>query len=176
MLPRLLGLLLLLSSLRSSVAQKSGTVYRQVPDTCAVTKPTNHPLVPPPPYRAPSPNSRVFLFGTDRFWTQLPTDGIWSQGEKTFWYRQEWGGYNGKGPQQWIPESDSAKLKVTARRLDGPALLPEVLKANSSRAGGALLIGGINFPIPGCWEVSGRYEGDELTFVVWVVKQPTSEP
>lgn len=176
MLSRLLGHLLLLSLSSLSVAQKSGTVNRQVPDTCAVTKPADHALVPPPPYRAQPPNSPIFLFGTDRFWTQLPSNAIWSQGEKTFWYRQEWGHYNGKGPQQWIPESDAAKLKVTARRLDGPNLIPQVLKANSSRAGGALLIGGINFPVPGCWEVSGHYESDELSFVVWVVKQSSGPP
>lgn len=171
MLSRLLSVVLLLSLPRLSVAQKSGPVNRQVPEACAVTKPTDHPLVPPPPYRVQPPNSGIFLFGTDRFWTQLPTDAIWSEGEKTSWYRQEWVRYNGKGPQQWIPESDAGKLKVTARRLDGPAPVPEILKANSSRAGGALLIGGINFPIPGCWEVSGHYESDDLTFVVWVVKQ-----
>ena len=171
MLPRLLGLLLLLSQPYLSVAQNSGTINRQVPETCAVTKPLDHPLVPPPPYRALPPNSSIFLFGTDRFWTQLPTDAIWSQGEKTFWFRQEWGRYNGtNGPDHWIPERDAAKLEVTARRLDGRAPVPEVLRANSSYAGVALLIGGINFPMPGCWEVSGHYASDELTFVVWVVK------
>jgi hypothetical protein len=27
---------------------------------------------------------------------------------------------------------------------------------------------GINFPTVGCWEITGRYESDELTFIVWV--------
>jgi hypothetical protein len=27
---------------------------------------------------------------------------------------------------------------------------------------------GINFPTTGCWEITGRYESDEVTFVVWV--------
>jgi hypothetical protein len=26
------------------------------------------------------------------------------------------------------------------------------------------------FPAPECWEITGRYEDDELTFVVWVAK------
>jgi hypothetical protein len=63
-------------------------------------------------------------------------------------------------------------LKVTAKRLDGPAPPAEIVKANSSyreQDWKAFLVGGINFPTPGCWEVSGRYESDELTFVVWVV-------
>jgi TonB family protein len=169
MLPRLLALLLLLSPSQLSLAQKSGTMNR-VPETCPVTKPLDRPLVPPPPYGAQPFNSSVFWYGTDRFWTQLPTNAIWSQGEKTFWFRQDWSRYrNHTGPDQWIPEKDAAKLKVTAKRLDGRAPLPEVLKGNSSHAaGGALLIGGINFPTPGCWEISGRYESDELSFVVWV--------
>jgi hypothetical protein len=174
MLSRLLALLLLLSPSQLSLAQKLGAVSHQVPETCAVTKPLEHPFVPPPPYRAQPPNSSVFWYGTDSFWTRLPTNAIWSQGEKTFWFRQEWGHYKPyEDPDQWIPEKDAAKLKVTARRLDGPAPAPQVGKANSSYAGnslGALLIGGINFPTPGCWEVSGRYESDELTFIVWVVK------
>jgi hypothetical protein len=28
---------------------------------------------------------------------------------------------------------------------------------------------GMDIPTPGCWEITGRYEDDELTFVVWVV-------
>jgi len=61
---------------------------------------------------------------------------------------------------------------VTARRLDGPAPPPEVGQASSSyreEDWKAFLVGGINFPVTGCWAVSARYENDELTFVVWVV-------
>jgi len=63
-------------------------------------------------------------------------------------------------------------LTVAARRLDGQAPPAEVLNANSSyreEDWKAFLVGGINFPTTGCWEVSARYENDELTFVVWVV-------
>jgi len=64
-------------------------------------------------------------------------------------------------------------LKVTAKRLYSPAPPAEILKANSSyreQDWKAFLVGGINFPTPGCWEVSGHYERDELSFVVWVLK------
>jgi hypothetical protein len=27
---------------------------------------------------------------------------------------------------------------------------------------------GIDFPTAGCWEMTGRYNDEELTFVVWV--------
>ena len=167
MFPRLLALLWLLSILQASLAQQSGTREREVPETCAVTKPSDRPFVPPWPYQAQATVGNGFWFGTDRYWTLLPTNGTWPLGEKTFWFRQEW------GRDKWIPGKDASQLTVTARRLDAPAPPPEVLKANSSyreQDWKAFLVGGINFPSPGCWEVSGRYEADELTFVVWVVK------
>jgi hypothetical protein len=32
------------------------------------------------------------------------------------------------------------------------------------------MVVGIDFPTLGCWEITGHYEDDELTFVVWVSK------
>lgn len=169
MFPRLLAPLLLLFLPQFSFPQQLGTKQPQVPETCPITKPSDHLFVPPSPYRVWPPNRRVFWYGTDRFWTFLPTDGIWPPGEKTFWFRQEWGHF---GHNHWISDKDAAKFGVTAKRLDSPAPVAEILKANSSYREDwkAFLVGGINFPAPGCWEVSGRYESDELTFIVWVVK------
>lgn len=31
------------------------------------------------------------------------------------------------------------------------------------------MLGGINLPTPGCWEITGRYEDAEVQFVEWVV-------
>jgi hypothetical protein len=45
-------------------------------------------FVLPSPYRV---GSSVNWFGNDRFWTLLPADVTWGRGEKTFWFRQEWG-------------------------------------------------------------------------------------
>ena len=58
------------------------------------------------------------------------------------------------------------------RQARSPAPPTEVGQASSSyreEDWKAFLVGGINFPATGCWEVSARYENDELTFVVWVV-------
>jgi len=88
-------------------------------------------------------------------------------GQKTFWWRQDWGRY------KWIPEEQASKLTVTARRLDAVSQSSEILKANSSyreQDWKAFLVGGINFSTPGCWEITGRYDDDELSYVVWVVK------
>jgi hypothetical protein len=137
-----------------------------VPKTCAVTDPFEHPFVPPRPYLT---SRGVNWFGTDKLWTFLPSNGIWGLGEKTFWFREEWGRY--KGSNQSIPAIDTTKFTVTARRLDGPAPVADVEQASSSyreEDWKAFLVGGINFSTTGCWEVSARYENDELTFVVWV--------
>lgn len=167
--------LLLLTLLTPALSQDGKTPA--VPKTCAVTNPLEHPFVPPRPYLATGGvNWFGNWFGTDSLWTLLPPDGIWGQGEKTFWFRQEWGRY---GSGQWIPAADTAKLTVTARRLDGQAPPAEVLKANSSyreEDWKAFLVGGIKFPTTGCWEVSARYENDELTFVVWVVSAAPARP
>jgi hypothetical protein len=162
---RMLPLLLLLSLSSPALSQDRKT--QAVPKTCAVTNPFEHSFVPPRPYLA---NRSVHWFGTDGLWTFLPADGIWGQGNKTFWFRQEWGRY--KGSEQRIPVIDTTKFAVTARRLDGPAPPAEVAQATSSyreQDWKGFLVGGINFPTPGCWEVSARYENDELMFVVWVV-------
>ena len=162
---RLLPLLFLLPL--SSPALSQNVKPQPVPETCAVTNPLEHSFVPPRPFLA---SRGVNWFGTDRLWTFLPSDGIWGLGEKTFWFREEWGRY--KRINQSIPAIDTAKFTVTARRLDGPAPPPEVGRASSSyreEDWKAFLVGGINFPTTGCWEVSARYENDELTFVVWIV-------
>jgi hypothetical protein len=158
-------LLVLLSMLQTSLAQPSGTAKRAVPETCPVTKPADHPFVPPWPYRAQAAGSLAFWFGTDRFWTLLPTDATWSQGEKTFWFSQDWRRY------RWVPGKQASKVTVTARRLDGAAPPPQVFRATNSyreQDWKAFHVGGINFPTIGCWEITGRYDEDELTYVVWV--------
>jgi DNA-binding beta-propeller fold protein YncE len=134
-----------------------------VPVTCPVTKPPGQPFEPPPPYSTDYSEDN-FWFGTDRLWTRLRTDAKWTQGEKTFWWRKDWLAYH------WIPAESAAKLRVTARRLDAPAPALEIFGANSSYAGGPLLIGGIGFATTGCWQITARYEHDELSFVVWVAK------
>jgi hypothetical protein len=61
------------------------------------------------------------------------------------------------------------KLKVTGKRLDSPA---PPLEATATNVLGPLpyMMVGMNIPTLGCWEVTGRYDDDELTFVVWVTK------
>jgi len=161
---RLLPLLCLLSLPTLALCQnKEGQL---VPETCAVTRPAEHPFVPPRPYLA-----SMNWFGTDKLWTLLPSNGIWGQGEKTFWFREQWSHYQG-----YIPDEIALKLTITARRLDAFTPPLEISAGPTfNRDWKAFMLGGISFPTPGCWEITGRYEGAEVQFVVWVVSDATAK-
>lgn len=172
MLLRLLLSGCLLFLLPAAVEQESGTVKsRGVPETCPASKPSDEPFVPPSPYPTKA-SAGSFWFGTDRLWTILRSDARWPQDVKTFWWRQEWGRYDW-GAHGSIPRDNSSKLRVSARRLDAPAPSPVISRAKGGYREQdlkAFLVGGIKFSTPGCWSVTGRYDDDELTFVVWVAK------
>jgi len=65
---------------------------------------------------------------------------------------------------------DSQSIAVTGRRLDAPAPPLNVSRATNAYAEdiqSAMLVR-VDFPTPGCWEITGRYAGSELSFVVFV--------
>lgn len=64
------------------------------------------------------------------------------------------------------------RLKVTGKRLDSPAppLLSDHATYGWAKPEQTAMVTGINFPTLGCWEITGHYQDDELTFVVWVAK------
>lgn len=68
---RLLPLLCLLPLSSSALSQHGKTPA--VPETCAVTDPSEHPFVPPKPYQT---SRGIHWFGTDKLWTYLPGNGI----------------------------------------------------------------------------------------------------
>jgi hypothetical protein len=172
---RLLALLCLPFLSQAALAQRPGTeTTNEVPDTCPVTKPYQTSLfVPPFPYpRKPSPGS--FWVGTDKLWTSLPTEGAWrglrgytpddpTFRQKMFFWRQ------GYGSTERQPG-----LTVTGRRLDSPAPPLQVDKPSSGwfapNSELSFMVTGVNFPTLGCWEITGRYKDDELTFVVLMAK------
>lgn len=136
--------------------------------SCPVTRSSDPPFIPPPSYRQDGPSSDQFWYGTDSLWTALPEGGVWSalphnpEGytQKLFWWRK---GYS------WREEPEP-KLAVTGRRLDAPAPPLKASKATNAFAEdiqSAMLVG-VDFPAPGCWEISGSYAGSNLSFVVFV--------
>jgi hypothetical protein len=76
-------------------------------------------------------------------------------------------------------------FKVTGRRLDGEAPPLWVARVTNALDGEApplwvdrvtnalfvphaAMLTGVYVPSPGCWEITGDYRGEKLSFVVWV--------
>jgi len=139
------------------------------PASCPITLPSDVPFTPPTPYPAKPPSAYVgeFWYGTPELWTMLSEDGTWdslpltSDGytQKVFWWRQ---GYD-------MSAEPNPNLSVIGKRLDAPALPLLASSATNARAdfGEAMLVG-VEIPTPGCWEITGEYNGYELSFVVWI--------
>ena len=154
------------------VAATAQNISNQVPSRCPITTPPDPPYVPPPPpYRSEHANDR-FWFGTDKLWINLPVNGMWSIGhysptesafrQKLLWYRR---GYN-------VREEPKPGLIVTGKRLDGPAAPLDVDGPHGAWGSGhpeeSFMTVGLNIPTTGCWEITGQYGVDKLSFVVWV--------
>jgi len=144
-----------------------------VPETCPITKSPAAPFIPPAPYPATT-DPHSFWFGTEKLWTILPSDGTWSGlphytpsdptfRQKLFWWRQ---GYDVRIELQ-------PKLRITGKRVDSSA--PPILLADHASNGWQdpdqpFMVVGINIPPLGCWKITGHYEDQELSYVVWVTQ------
>ncbi len=155
----------------SGLLKWTRTMPSDVPKACPISKPPVRPFETPSPYPAKTSPDR-FWFGTVKLWTSLPADGTWrglphytpsdpTFRQKLFFWRE---GYNRH-------TESSPHLIVTGRRLDASA---PPLAADEANAGWQddkehpFMVTGVNFPSLGCWEVTGDYHGDKLTFVVWL--------
>jgi hypothetical protein len=135
---------------------------------CAVTQPPDHVFVPPPPYEA-SPGEGSFYFGSDDFWTMLPGNGVWEtqhdhatyDRRKIAWFSKDY---------WWLSRTEDG-LKVDARKLDSGS---EAIHGGGATNGfirerqTSFMLNSIEFPSPGCWEISASWQAHELKFVVWV--------
>ena len=80
-----------------------------------------------------------------------------------FWWRD---GYDWRTEQR-------PNLTITANRLDADAPLVEHAGATNAyhESFGSAMLSGIAIPTPGCWEITGTYEG---TTTLGIVVQVTS--
>jgi hypothetical protein len=138
-----------------------------VPSTCPVTRPSEHPFVPPAPY----PSAGAFWIGSEKLWTNITAGGIWSSlphytpddprfRQKLFRWHE---GYD------WRKENPP-ELTVRGIRLDAAAP-PIDMDEHANNAGisdAVAMVVGIFIPTVGCWQITGEYHGEELTYVVWV--------
>jgi hypothetical protein len=145
-------------------------VSKNPPASCPVTVPQDPAFTPPAPYDTLGFKG-YFWFGSNSLWTSLPQDGVWfglpnnpeGYTQKVFWWRE---GY------VWNEEREP-NLVVTGERLDTSAPPLAGSKATNAYAGdiGSAMLVGVDFPTPGCWKITGRYNDEaELSFVVWVTQ------
>lgn len=138
------------------------------PADCAVTTAGKVTFEAPEPYSPNAPWEGIFWFGSERLWTALNTNGVWSDlpdnpegyTQKIMWWSRL---FNLK--DELVPA-----LVVTGRRLDEevpPLKFYGATNAFAEDIGDAMLTG-VDFPTLGCWEVRGEYKKSELTFVVWI--------
>jgi len=142
-----------------------------VPPSCQVTVRPTHAFTPPAPYEV-DPNA--FWWGTEKLWTSVDESGIWP------WMPHKPGHENEVQPltaklfwmsvkYDWRKELNYPELTVTGKRLDGHAPPLLVTQATNAFPGpGAAMVIGVYVPTPGCWEITGQYKGEKLSFVVWV--------
>jgi len=136
--------------------------------SCPTTAPPPVPLTPPSPavsgpnaglaFRADGP---TFLYGNEALIVRLPVDGTIHPNDPTVGVRS-----GVKFPWWRLAKGD---LAVTTRRLDAaidplPADVPSGY--GDPRFDTGFQVSGLNFPAPGCWQVSGTVAGTTLTFVV----------
>lgn len=155
----------LLSFAALAAAQTSPPV---APATCPVTKAPEAPFVPAPPDPAFAPNGN-FWHGTEHFWAMVYRDGAWGRlprnhagyAQKIFWWRPGFDGYLEPSPA----------ITVTAKRLDAPDFVVLTRKGTNAYHrgfGGWAMLTGVVIPTAGCWEITGHYQGYEVSFVVSV--------
>ena len=149
--------------------QRTLEQVKEVPDSCPVTKLPEHPFIPPVPYDSDG-NSWI---GTATLWTFIPDGGIWRGGgshytpedfrfrQVLFWWSE---GYDYR-------TEDPPKLTVSGKRLDLPA---PPLESDHPNNGANGMVLGVFIPPLGCWEITGQYKGERLSYVVWLSKPECS--
>lgn len=122
----------------------------------------------------------MFSYGSDQLWVDLPKIGVWqglqlnyartppAYAQRVIWWRK---GYD----RHTEPHPD---LKITGRRLDAPAQRLRADRPEGDRVrtypertvpdSPDFMAVRIDLPTLGCWEVTGKYMSQTLTFVIWV--------
>ena len=146
-----------------------------VPASCPVTR---APAVrfTPPRFTRMGKDDIGFYLGTEKLWTTVRKSGdVWGWAPRGPGHAQDltakifWGSVDYDRRRE-----GNADLRVVGRRLDGDA--PNLWTMRTTNALGDpydYMLTGVYVPTPGCWEITGSYKGQQLSFVVWVyqVKQ-----
>jgi hypothetical protein len=136
---------------------------------CPLTKP-DPAFVPPPQFRATLSPATQAWYGSAKLFTALDKDGeSWhrlprasdgSFGQKTFWWSESFS----------VATEQQPAISVDGRRLDsvGPTFHAGDPGTNAAFDGMSSMLVGVDVPTAGCWELTARYRGAQLSYVVWV--------
>ena len=146
----------------------SGSPDVGAPASCSVTVQSTPAFFAPPPYPQHAPGGRSFWHGTRTLWTMLEADGTWPGlprnpngfRQKVFWWSP---GFDGRVEGRRSSVSSAVDSMVPNRSSLGPAT-----NAHHADFGGWTILTGIDVPTAGCWELTGTYRENSLTFVVWI--------
>ena len=137
-----------------------------IPKNCPVTRsPPETRFTVPPPHTAYAAGDRTFWYGSDALYVALASSGRWTgitsatgTRNKSFWYRKN---------QEWREEFPY-QFKATAKRLDSAAPMLSFPNVNNALMGEVVaMLFMLELP-RGCWEVTGSYKSDSLSWVTWV--------
>jgi hypothetical protein len=168
-----------LRSARTAASAQSPSLDEQRPvrrASCPVTHPPAVPFTPPGEPKEACGDDWFWL-GTEKLYLFLPKSGeAWGwlprtpdhmprMTAKIFW---------GSVDFDYHKDEDYS-LKVTGRRLDGDAPPLEADRVtNALFEPRAAMLTAVYVPTPGCWEITGDYKGDKLSYVVWVYPEKPS--
>ena len=135
------------------------------PDSCPVTLLGEAAFTPAS--EAPDGPPELYdavWYGTPELYTMINPEGKssenrWLGGEKTFWWSREFS----------ISSEPEPDIEVDARRLDGQTTFEAIQTTHGMRDDiGDFMLVGVTLPEPGCWEITARYRGVALSYVIWV--------
>jgi len=160
---RLLTLILSLTVLLSAC----GGIEVEADFECPVTERPDPAFIPPEYYEGKEPFEGAFWYGSEGLWTMLLEEAgselpLSEDGfiQKLFWWAD---GYV-------YSEEPMPEFLLLGERLDTNAPVIESTEAtNAFSEYGSSILTGVAIPTEGCWQISGRYRGETLSFVVEVV-------
>ena len=166
----LLGTILNLAQPPTEQTEAAAVAYEEAPASCPVTKASDPPFIPPIPFETEG----TAWIGSAKLWTFVPANGVWSglphytpedsrYRQKVFWWSEDY---------DWRAENPP-KFTIRGERIDGPSdPLASDPHANAGWTDHPFILDGIFIPTPGCWKITGRYRDAELSYVVWVSREP----
>jgi hypothetical protein len=127
--------------------------------TCSVTPAPVPAFAPPAPYNPAPFGEQAFLFGSRDLWVSVMPQPWRGLRHKIFWWRH---GFNGATEQR-------PNLTLTIRPVNGNVTTSVERPATNAQFGGEWsMLTMVDFPEPGCWEVTGAYGGHSVSFVASV--------